>query len=237
MPLPFHRRWRGVPKGSRNRGPGRVRWVVLDEADQILAGSFKPAVRDKYPIEVILKELKLEAKRAAPQVGATSELQSEDYADDENDGTADLRRARNELRRARTEEARTEARAKLAMARAASWASKQFVLVGATMPNAGTKNIEVRCHPPPAGGRAMDTQGFVGRLPHVLALGRSRIAHSMFQAECILSSWITWTRHSRFHYLNAPLIASFTSRRVFPRLNGSAQAVNIETSQACDKFS
>ncbi|KAL1499814.1 hypothetical protein AB1Y20_012499 [Prymnesium parvum] len=103
-------------------GPERVRWLVLDEADQLLAGSFKPAARSSYPVEQIIAQLKRDAKQAAEREGALRKAAA--YGYDE------------------------AARAERARARAASWkasasSAKQFVVVGATMPNAGTRNAEV----------------------------------------------------------------------------------------------
>ena len=94
------------------RGPERVRWLVLDEADALLAGTFKPAGRAQYPVEQIIQAMKLDAKRKA-----------------EADGSA----------RAPAHYIKGEERQKR---KAAMWSSKQFLLVGATMPNAGTKNMD-----------------------------------------------------------------------------------------------
>ena len=94
------------------RGPERVRWLVLDEADALLAGTFKPAGRSQYPVEQIIAAMKLDGKRKA-----------------EADGTA-----RSPAHYVRGEERQRQ--------KAATWGSKQFLFVGATMPNAGTKNMD-----------------------------------------------------------------------------------------------
>lgn len=118
------RSWDGLARRRALRGPDRVRWLVLDEADQLLAGSFKPAQRSQYPIERIIQSLKSEAKRNAQG--------------DDRRGQSKLRQ---EVREAGSKERREEARLNLRRALATRWASKQFVLVGATMPNAGTRNL------------------------------------------------------------------------------------------------
>ena len=118
------RSWDGLARRRALRGPDRVRWLVLDEADQLLAGSFKPAQRSQYPIERIIQSLKSDAKRNAQG--------------DDRRGQSKLRQ---ELREAGSKERREEARLNLRRALATRWASKQFVLVGATMPNAGTRNL------------------------------------------------------------------------------------------------
>lgn len=97
------------------RGPEPIRTVVLDEADALLAGSFKPAARSGYPIEMLIREVKRSAQQEALHSG---------------------RRAVPSVRRSPGSGSGREARARLR-------ASKQFVLVGATMPNAGTRNVEV----------------------------------------------------------------------------------------------
>lgn len=98
------------------RGPDAVRWVVLDEADALLAGSFKPAARSQYPIERIIAAVKRSAKLEALESGQA---------------LAGPRVGRGkDARRPNLEE------------RASLLASKQFIVVGATMPNAGTKNAE-----------------------------------------------------------------------------------------------
>lgn len=94
------------------RGPERVRWLVLDEADMLLAGSFKPAARSQYPIEQIIAAMKRDGQLQARDEGA---------------GRVS-RHLRGDERR---------------LQKAALYQrSKQFLLVGATMPNAGTRNIE-----------------------------------------------------------------------------------------------
>ena len=42
---------------QRWRGPHSVRWVVLDEADLLLAGSFKRSARSNYPIELLIADV------------------------------------------------------------------------------------------------------------------------------------------------------------------------------------
>ena len=98
-------------------GPERLRTVVLDEADALLAGSFKPAARSTYPIEQLIALVKRSAKEEALSSGAEG-----------GGGWKGGPRGRHGA----------EARA----ARHRVYASKQFLLVGATMPNAGTRNIE-----------------------------------------------------------------------------------------------
>ena len=116
------------------RGPARVRWMVLDEADSLLAGSFKPATRSQYPVEQLAAELKRSAKRdhlkiaAGPDAGARRDVGA--------------LRAWRAVKRARDDDALEGAKAQLAAARAATWARVQFVLVAATMPNAGERNID-----------------------------------------------------------------------------------------------
>lgn len=51
------------------RGPESVRTVVLDEADALLAGSFKPAARSTYPIEILIAAVKRSAKEEAMATG------------------------------------------------------------------------------------------------------------------------------------------------------------------------
>eukprot|EP00308_Calcidiscus_leptoporus_P001098 CAMPEP_0119364054 /NCGR_PEP_ID=MMETSP1334-20130426/10973_1 /TAXON_ID=127549 /ORGANISM="Calcidiscus leptoporus, Strain RCC1130" /LENGTH=548 /DNA_ID=CAMNT_0007379655 /DNA_START=41 /DNA_END=1688 /DNA_ORIENTATION=- len=135
-PNAAYRSWRGSYKGGL-RGASRVRWLVLDEADQLLAGSFKPAARAQYPVEKVVEALKSDAKRHAPtRISASSR-------DDE-------RKAAAKIRSASTAEARQRARMELRRLRAGDWASKQFVLAAATMPNAGLRNIDGhvrRCWP------------------------------------------------------------------------------------------
>ena len=94
-------------------GPDNVRIVVLDEADALLAGSFKPAARAQYPVEILIAAVKRAAKEEAIASGAP-----------------------------RWDGPRGAVGAEARAARAVAYASKQFVLVGATMPNAGTKNME-----------------------------------------------------------------------------------------------
>lgn len=103
------------------RGPGPFRVVVLDEVDALLAGSFKPAARAGYPIEMLVAAVKRSAKLEALEAGATEPRprRSGRPAGQPREGTGS---ARGE--------------------RAALHCSKQFVLVGATMPNAGTRNVE-----------------------------------------------------------------------------------------------
>ncbi len=91
------------------RGPEAYRTVVLDEADALLAGSFKQAARSTYPIEQLIAAVKRSAKLETLAAGAPSPPR----------GALSGREAR-----------------------AALQATKQFVLVGATMPNAGTKNMQ-----------------------------------------------------------------------------------------------
>ena len=89
------------------RGPDTVRWVVMDEADALLAGSWKLTARMNYPIEQIIAQVK--------------------------------RAAKVEAKASRTTGPRASGRAERAKA---FYASRQFVVTGATMPNAGTKNME-----------------------------------------------------------------------------------------------
>ena len=123
------RSWRGSYKGGL-RGPQRVRWLVLDEADTLLAGSFKEAARAKYPIEQLIHGLKL------GELGKTSELKR-DYA-------AAASAVRKAVQRGEGDAKVQKLVAKAKEAKAYQWKSvgKQFVLVGATFPNAGVKNIE-----------------------------------------------------------------------------------------------
>mmetsp|Transcript_24750 Transcript_24750/g.77792 ORF Transcript_24750/g.77792 Transcript_24750/m.77792 type:complete len:310 (+) Transcript_24750:88-1017(+) len=97
------RSWRGS-RGGRLRGPGRVRWAVLDEADQLLAGSFKPAIRDRYEVEQICAELKRAAKASAAEEGSMVERE--------------LARARIGLHRVGSDAERQAAREAVRMARA-----------------------------------------------------------------------------------------------------------------------
>ena len=97
------------------RGPETIRWVIMDEADALLAGSFKPAARATYPIEILVAAVKRSAKLEAQERGERA------------NAAAGPRGAHGARGRA---------------ARAQAYASKQFVLTGATMPNAGTKNAE-----------------------------------------------------------------------------------------------
>ena len=105
------------------RGPQRVRTVVLDEADALLAGSFKPAARSTYPVEILIAAVKRSAKLEAEAGGRPP--------------PAAARAARGQ-RTAKHGQRGPEGRA----IRALAHASRQFVLVGATMPNAGTRNAE-----------------------------------------------------------------------------------------------
>jgi superfamily II DNA/RNA helicase len=105
------------------RGPERVRWLVLDEADQLLSGSFKPAARSKYPIEQLVRALKNHAKAAAGRSRATTV-------------------AWRKWRGAKGGAAREAAHAALLAERAKEWSSKQFVLVAATMPSQGERNVD-----------------------------------------------------------------------------------------------
>jgi superfamily II DNA/RNA helicase len=95
---------------ERSRGPSSVRWIVLDEADALLAGSFKLAQRSTYPIEILIAALKRAAKAEADPSMTTAAAREQGL----------------------------EGRA----ARALALTSKQFILTGATMPNAGTRNTE-----------------------------------------------------------------------------------------------
>ena len=121
------------------RGARSVRWVVLDEADLLLAGSFKRAARANYPIEMLIADVKRSAKEEAlvrAQQPSREEQPSREQPSPgelveppwQCGGSADT--AAGSAGRSRVER---DAR---------HYASKQFVLVGATMPNAGTKNIE-----------------------------------------------------------------------------------------------
>tara|TARA_B110001452_G_scaffold264682_1_gene268088 strand:- start:1497 stop:2936 length:1440 start_codon:yes stop_codon:yes gene_type:complete len=94
------------------RGPENIRWLVLDEADMLLAGSFKPAARSQYPIEQIIAAMKRDGQLQASAEGAGRVA-------------GHLRGDERRLQKA-----------------ALYQRSKQFLLVGATMPNAGTRNIE-----------------------------------------------------------------------------------------------
>lgn len=60
-----------VPKVLKVADVARVRYAVLDEADALLAGSFKPAARQKYPVEKLL--LALRRERAQRLQGAGGE--------------------------------------------------------------------------------------------------------------------------------------------------------------------
>ena len=105
------------------RGPEPIRWVILDEADALLAGSFKPAARASYPIEILIADIKRSAKLEA-------------VAKAEAEGKWGLSvRAGPRSGGAKGPEGR-------ALRAQTFYATKQFVLVGATMPNAGTKNME-----------------------------------------------------------------------------------------------
>ena len=97
------------------RGPEPIRWVVLDEADALLAGSWKVRARMNYPIEQIVSMVKRTAKlEARDSYVPLNTRQSKD------DKRASGRKERAEL----------------------FYKTKQFVITGATMPNAGTKNME-----------------------------------------------------------------------------------------------
>ena len=89
------------------RGPETVRWVVLDEADALLAGSWKLTARMNYPIELLIAQVKRAAKLEASATPVPT--------------------------------SRTGGRAGRAKA---FYSTRQFVVTGATMPNAGTKNME-----------------------------------------------------------------------------------------------
>ena len=95
------------------RGPEQVRWVVMDEADALLAGSWKVSARAQYPIEQIVAQVKRAAK-------------------EESRRESDAPLVKPKLGREGRRESRDQAR----------YASRQFVVTGATMPNAGTKNME-----------------------------------------------------------------------------------------------
>ena len=103
------------------RGPERFRWLVLDEADILLAGSFKPAARMAYPVEKIIAALKRDAKEVAVEAG--------EYSQKRFGGDSEEAKARRRALKAASWKASTEA-------------FKQFLVVGATMPNAGTLNAE-----------------------------------------------------------------------------------------------
>lgn len=108
------------------RGPEFIRWVILDEADALLAGSFKLAARANYPIEILIRDVKRTAKlEALAQAEADGKW-----------GVSARPTKPQEGRAAGKGMSGREARAE------AFYASKQFVLVGATMPNAGTKNAQ-----------------------------------------------------------------------------------------------
>jgi superfamily II DNA/RNA helicase len=92
--------------------------VVLDEADALLAGSFKPAARATYPIEILISQVKRSAKEEAMRANGGKATSSARYGP------------------------RGERGASGRAVRAEAHASKQFVLTGATMPNAGTKNAQ-----------------------------------------------------------------------------------------------
>mmetsp|Transcript_6430 Transcript_6430/g.12287 ORF Transcript_6430/g.12287 Transcript_6430/m.12287 type:complete len:587 (-) Transcript_6430:21-1781(-) len=105
------------------KGAQRVRWVVLDESDALLAGSFKQAKRNKYPLERIIEAVRQSAKEESKYAYKADRLP----ASNNSLPTLPKNLTRGEVRR-------------LQAAKRSS--SKQFVLAGATMPNAGTKNVQ-----------------------------------------------------------------------------------------------
>ena len=102
-------------------GPEWFRWVVLDEADALLAGSFKPSARARYPITELIMALK-QRKRAADL-----EAYRERVGDAAAGGGGESGGGEQDARGRRLQ---------------AGFDGAQFVLVGATLPNAGTRNVE-----------------------------------------------------------------------------------------------
>ncbi|EOD33452.1 hypothetical protein EMIHUDRAFT_467819 [Emiliania huxleyi CCMP1516] len=88
------------------------------------------AIRDRYEVEQICAELKRAAKASAAEEGSMA--------------GRDLARARIGLHRVGSDAERQAVRDSARVALIVKWAGlKQFVLVGATMPNAGTKNVHL----------------------------------------------------------------------------------------------
>ena len=106
-------------------GPETIRWVILDEADALLGGSFKHSARSGYPIEVIIADVKRSAKLEAI---------AEATARGDGDGRKMKLPPSGGPRGAHGAGGR-------AVRTKAWYSTKQFVCVGATMPNHGTKNI------------------------------------------------------------------------------------------------
>ena len=101
-------------------GPEWFRWVVLDEADALLAGSFKPSARARYPITELIMALK-QRKRAADLEAYRKRVGDAASGGGESGGGEQDARGRRLQ---------------------AGFDGAQFVLVGATLPNAGTRNVE-----------------------------------------------------------------------------------------------
>ena len=116
--------------------------MVLDEADVLLAGSFKEAARARYPVEQLIQGVK-QGQRGSElrRVQRGGEQPASSSAPSRRDAMTALRRA---IKRGDDEERVLQLRRQADEAKAVQWKGqcKQFVLAGATFPNAGNRNIE-----------------------------------------------------------------------------------------------
>ena len=117
----LHKKSDFYSKAHVSKNVWQKRWVVLDEADALLAGSFKPSARARYPITELIMALK-QRKRAADL-----EAYRERVGDATAGGGGESGGGEQDARGRRLQ---------------AGFDGAQFVLVGATLPNAGTRNVE-----------------------------------------------------------------------------------------------